>query len=57
MDNNKNLEKKLDIIIEMMQHLLALEFSKNGVTQEVVAKKLHIAKASVVGMLKGIKKE
>jgi predicted transcriptional regulator len=56
-DTNQTIEKKLDAVIELLQHLLALELSKNGVTQEVIGKRLHVAKATVVEMLKGIKKE
>mgnify|MGYP001558416712 CR=1 FL=1 len=56
-DTNQITEKKLDIIIELLQHLLALEFSRSGATQEVIGKRLHIAKATVVEMLRGVKKE
>jgi len=56
-DTNQTIEKKLDVVIELLQHLLALELSKSGVTQEVIGKRLHVAEATVVEMLKGIKKE
>ena len=56
-DTNRILEKKLDAIIELLQNLLALELAKRGVTQAVIGKRLHVAKATVVEMLKGIKKE
>jgi predicted transcriptional regulator len=55
-DSNE-VERKLDILIGLSRHLLALELFKSGVTQEAIAKHLHIAKATVVEMLKGIKKE
>jgi len=56
-DNNQIIEKKLDVLIELLQHLLALELSKSGATKKVIAKRLHVATATVVEMLKGIKKE
>lgn len=56
-NNNQLIETKLDVVIEILQNLLAPELSKNGATQEVIGKRLHVAKASVVEMLKGIKKE
>ena len=56
-DTNQIIEKKLDAIIELLQNLLALELSKRGVTQAVIGKRLHVAKATVVEMLKGVKKE
>jgi Mn-dependent DtxR family transcriptional regulator len=56
-DNKKVIEKKLDTLIELQQQLLALELSRSGVTQKVIGKRLHVAKATVVEMLKGVKKE
>jgi len=56
-DTNQTNEKKLDTVIELLQHLLALELTRSGVTQEVIGKRLHVAKATVVEMLKGVKKE
>lgn len=53
----QNIEKKLDNIIELLQNLLALELYKNGLNMGMIAKRLHIAKARVVEMLKGIDKE
>lgn len=57
MEANHNIEKKLDIIVELLQNLLALELSKNGVPQEIIGKRLHVATATVGEILKGIKKE
>lgn len=54
---NQTVEKKLDAVIELLQNLLALELSKSGVTQDVIGKRLHVAKSTVVEMLKGVKKE
>jgi hypothetical protein len=56
-DTNQTIEKKIDVVIELLQHLLALELSKSGATQELIGKRLHVAKATVVEMLKGVKKE
>lgn len=56
-DKNHIIEKKIDTVIELLQHLLALELSKSGVTQEAIGKRVHLAKATVVKMLKGVKKD
>ena len=56
-DNNQIIEKKLETLIELLQNFLAIELWKNGVTQEAIGKRLRVAKATVVEMLKGIKKE
>jgi len=56
-NSNHTIEEKLDVIIELLQNLLALELSKSGVTQADIGKRLHVAKATVVEMLKGVKKE
>ena len=50
------VHEKLDVIIDLLKHLLAVELAREGVTQEAIGKHLHIAKASVVSMLKGVKK-
>lgn len=50
-----NLEQKLDTAIGLLQHLLALELAREGVPQQMIAKHLHMAKASVNAMLKGVK--
>ena len=54
---DKVIEQKLDIIIGLLQHLVALELMKGGVTKQAIAKHLHVATATVVKMLKGVKKE
>lgn len=56
-NSNQTIEGKLDVIIELLQNLLALELSKRSVTQADIGKRLHVAKATVVEMLKGVKKE
>jgi predicted transcriptional regulator len=57
MDKEELLQKKLDTIIDLLRQLVALEFSQRGASKEVIGKRLHIAKSTVVGMLKGIKTE
>jgi predicted transcriptional regulator len=47
---------KLDKIQATLQHILALELAREGVTKQQIAKHLHVAKATVVSMLKGTKK-
>jgi len=51
------IEPKLDTIISLLRQLLALELARSGVSKEAIGKQLHIAKATVVSMLKDIKKE
>jgi hypothetical protein len=57
MDNDELVQKKLDTIIDLLRHLVALEFSNRGVPRDIIGKQLHIAKSTVVEMLKGIKSE
>jgi len=49
------LEQKLDLAIGLLQHLLALELAREGMSQQAIAKHLCLAKASVGKMLKGTK--
>ena len=57
MENEELVQKKLDAIIDLLRQLVALEFSKRGVSRDVIGKRLHVAKATVVEMLKGLKDE
>ena len=57
MDNDELIQKKLDTIIELLRQLVALELSKRGTPRDVIGKRLHIATATVVKMLKGVKDE
>lgn len=50
-------EQTLEEIKFLLQHLLAMELYKNGVSTADIAKHLHIAKASAVKLLKGVKRE
>lgn len=56
-NHNQTVEKKLDVAVELLQNLLALELYKSGATQDIIGKRLHVAKSTVVEMLKGVKKE
>ena len=56
-NKNDNIEKKLDAIIELLQCVAAVQLYKNGVSKRNIGKHLHIATATAVKMLKGIKKE
>jgi predicted transcriptional regulator len=53
---NSTAEQKLDAIVGLLQNLLALELARSGLTQEAIGKHLHVAKATVVKMLQGVKK-
>jgi predicted transcriptional regulator len=57
MDNDELIQKKLDTIIDLLRHLVALELSSRGVSRDIIGKRLHIAKSTVVDMLKGIRSE
>jgi hypothetical protein len=57
MENDELIQSKLDMIIELLRNLVALELSRSGASREVIGKRLHVAKGSVVEMLKGIKTE
>lgn len=52
---NDILTEKAGEIIELLQNLLAIELWRNGVSQAEIGKRLHVAKATVVKMLKGMK--
>jgi Mn-dependent DtxR family transcriptional regulator len=56
-ENAQAIEKKLDIMIGLLQHLLALELSKTAVSRDEIGRHLHVRKATVSKMLKGVKKE
>jgi hypothetical protein len=52
-DSGTSLEKKLDVAISMLQHMLALELAREGVSQQA---NLRLATAGVNKMLKGTKR-
>ena len=52
---NAALEQKLDVIIGLMQHLVALEMARGGTTQQTIASHLHVSKTNVVAMLKDVR--
>ncbi len=51
------ISQKLDSIIDLLKQSLAIQLYKSGASKEVIGKHLHIAKASVVTMLKGVTRE
>jgi DNA-binding MarR family transcriptional regulator len=53
-DDNAALEQKLDVVIGLLQHLVALEMAREGTPKQAIAKHLRLAKATVVSMLKGV---
>lgn len=53
--NGESVEAKLDVMIDLLRQLIALEMSRDGASREIIAKRLHVAKATVVDMLKGVK--
>jgi len=55
-DRRDLIEQKLDSAIGFLQHLLALELARSGVPKQAIAKHIRVATATVVKMLKGVKK-
>jgi DNA-binding MarR family transcriptional regulator len=51
------MEEKLDKVIYLLQYLVALELQRSGVTQSTIGTHLHVAKATVVEMLRGVDKK
>ena len=54
---DKFVDEKLDRVIELLQHLIALELARRGATQQAIGKSIKVAKSTVVRMLAGTKKE
>jgi transposase len=50
----QSAEAKLDEIIRLLQHLLAIELARSGMKRQAIAKRLSVATATVVGMLRGM---
>jgi DNA-binding IclR family transcriptional regulator len=51
------IEEKLDTIIELLKHLVAVELARGGVPQTKIATRVKLATATVNKMLQGLKKE
>lgn len=51
------VEEKLDMVIELLKHLIAVELARGGVPQAKIAKRVRLATATVNKMLQGMKKE
>ena len=56
-DNKENFEKKLDEFIQLTKHSIATQLFIGGATMGEISKSLHISTATLVPMLKGVKKE
>ena len=56
-DHNQIMEAKLDVIIELLQNLLALELCRGGVRRTVIGKRIRVATAKVGKLLQGVKSE
>jgi DNA-binding IclR family transcriptional regulator len=50
-------EEKLDNIIELLKHLIAVELARGGIPQAQIAKRVKLATGTVNKMLQGLKKE
>lgn len=49
------IAEKLDVVIALLQQIVAMQMAEKGMSRSSIAKKLHLAKATVVDMLKGTK--
>jgi hypothetical protein len=56
MNDNKVIEEKLDVLIDLMKHLVAIELARSGVRQTVISKHVRMANAKVGKMLQGVRK-
>jgi predicted transcriptional regulator len=54
-NSDTELRKKLDTIIGLLQHMLALQLASRGVRQTQIGKHIHVATATVGKMLKGVR--
>ena len=48
--------ERLDTMVGLLQHLLALELKREGIPQSVIAKHIGIANAAAGALLKGTRK-
>ena len=48
------VEQKLDKIILLLQHLVAVQMYRTGVSRDVIRQNLHVAKSTVVDMLRDV---
>jgi predicted transcriptional regulator len=59
LQNERSIKKyhghKLDEVIELLRLLVAMELDRGKLSREAIGKRLHIAKSSVVEMLKDFK--
>lgn len=53
--SNAELERKLDTIIGLLQHMLALQLAGRGIKQKDIGKHIHVATGKVNNMLKGVR--
>jgi hypothetical protein len=56
-ENKESIEKQLNMLIELMQTLVALELSKCGVPQREIGKRLHLRTTRIAAMVKGVTKQ
>ncbi len=54
-DQTQIIDEKLDVMIELLQNLLALELSRSGATHSQICKRIHVTNKTVGEMLKGTK--
>lgn len=52
---SEKVEKKLEQIEMLLQQSVALQMYVNGCPKDEIGRHLHVAKSSVIKMLKGVK--
>lgn len=55
-DHDSAVIERLDRIVSLLQHMLALQLAEKGVPHQVIGKRIRAAKASVGEMLKGVER-
>jgi hypothetical protein len=53
----QKLEKKLDLMTDLLRRLVAIQLFQSGATMDDICKNLHASKTDVVKLLKGAKKK
>jgi len=48
------IEQKLDKIILLLQHLVAVQMYRTGASRVVIRRNLHVAKSTIVDMLRDV---
>ena len=56
MPKSTTADEKLDQVVDLLQHILAVELAREGVPRSSIAKHVGVANAKIGQMLKGVGK-